>query len=131
MRNRSLLGFVVILIAANGSWASDCYSSTAFDNVGGMVGFACGNGIGSVDEFKVRSWNTTTSAFDVVEHADAFTVDGSGYGSDTLTHDLAGNLTFDGSQKFTFDAWNRMKTVAHAYRDGAGSLQTGQNFNTI
>ena len=112
------------------SGASDCYSSTAFYNTGGLVGFAAGAGVGSVDEFKVRSWNTNTSDFDVVEHYDQFTIDGSGYGSDTLTYDLAGNLTFDGSQKYTYDGWQRMRTVAHAYRDGSGALQSGQTFST-
>jgi YD repeat-containing protein len=84
-----------------------------------------------VDEFKIRSWNTNTSAFDVVEHADNFGIDGSGNVTDTPVHDAAGNLTYDGSQKYTYDGWNRMKAVAHAYRDGAGSLQTGQTSATI
>ena len=40
------------------------------------------------------------------------------------SHDAAGNLTYDGTQKYTYDAWNRLTQVAHAYRDSGGSLQT-------
>jgi hypothetical protein len=87
--------------------------------------------IGSIDEVKVRSWNSGSSAFDVVEHYDAFGVDGSGFITDTPTHDLAGNMTYDGSQKYTYDGWNRLKTMAHGYRDGAGTLQSGQAFATM
>jgi len=34
-------------------------------------------------------------------------------------------MTFDGTQKFTFDAWNRLVKVAHAYRDGSNNVQSG------
>ncbi|CAN5370455.1 hypothetical protein BH09PLA1_BH09PLA1_12260 [soil metagenome] len=118
---------------SDGDWsgASDCYSSSNFDMTGGMIGFSCSNGIGSVDDVKVRSWNTSNSSFDIVEHGDTFSIDGSGNVSDTPTHDLAGNMTYDGSQKYAYDGWNRLATVAHAYRDGAGTLQSGQSFDTM
>jgi hypothetical protein len=90
MRISSLVGLLVAWIAANELGAGDCYSSTGFDNAGGMVGFAISSGIGSVDEVKVRSWNTNTSAFDVVEHYDGFGIDGSGNVTDTPVNDAAG-----------------------------------------
>ena len=33
------------------------------------------------------------------------------------TYDRNGNLTYDGLQQYTYDAWNRMMTAAHAYSD--------------
>jgi RHS repeat-associated protein len=45
-------------------------------------------------------------------------------------YDRNGNLTFDGSQKYTYDAWNRMVKVAHAYRDGSNNVQAGQISST-
>ncbi len=38
-----------------------------------------------------------------------------------LKYDAAGNLEYDGRYKFTYDAWNRLVKVEHAYRD---ALQT-------
>jgi RHS repeat-associated protein len=35
-------------------------------------------------------------------------------------------MTFDGTQQFTFDGWNRLVSVAHAYRNGSGTLSSGQ-----
>ena len=60
-----------------------------------------------------------TGAFDVTEHVETFDIDGNGRSANDPAHDLAGNMTFDGTQKFTFDAWNRLVKVAHAYRDGS------------
>ena len=36
------------------------------------------------------------------------------------TYDVAGNLTYDGLQCYTYDAWNRLATMAHGYRDATG-----------
>jgi hypothetical protein len=89
----------------DGQWSgtSDIYSSSGFDMIGGMIGFASRVGVGSVDDVTVRSWNTSTSSFDVAEHVDTFDVDGSNRSSVDPAHDAAGNMTFDGVQKFTYD----------------------------
>jgi RHS repeat-associated protein len=92
--------------------------------IGGMVGFALSNGIGSVDDFTLKSWDG--SGFNVTEHSDSFTIDGNGRSANDPAYDLAGNMTFDGTQQFTFDGWNRMVSVAHAYRNGSGTLSSGQ-----
>ncbi len=115
------------------TWSSTtaCYSSTAFPSTGGMLGFVVQGGIAYVDELTIKSWNISTSAFDITEHYDNFTVDGSGYASETPTYDLAGNLTYDGVQQYTYDAWNRLITIAHAYRDSSGTLQHGQTFDAM
>jgi hypothetical protein len=51
-------------------------SSSTCDIVDGMVGFALSNGIGSVDDFTLNSWDG--SGFNVTEHSDSFTIDGNG-----------------------------------------------------
>jgi RHS repeat-associated protein len=58
-------------------------------------------------------------------------IDNSGWSAqDTPTNDNNGNLTYDGTQTYTYDAWNRMKTVAHAYRDSEG-VHSGQTLDTM
>jgi YD repeat-containing protein len=54
-----------------------------------------------------------------------------GMASDTEASDGNGNQTYDGTQAYTYDAWNRLMTVSHAYRDGSGTLQHGQAFDTM
>jgi hypothetical protein len=39
---------------------------------------------------------------------DTFDIDGSNRSSVDPAHDLAGNMTFDGTQKLTYDGWNRL-----------------------
>ena len=44
--------------------------------------------------------------------------------------DAAGNLTYDGRHKYTYDAWNRMCSVGQAYRDSNGTVQSGYAVGT-
>ena len=115
------------------TWSSTtaCYSSTGFTNIGGMIGFVCAGGTSYVNQFTLKSWDASTSSFDTTEHWDNFGVDSSGYASDTLTYDPAGNLTYDGQQVYTYDAWNRLMSIAHAYRDRSGNVQHGHVFDTM
>jgi hypothetical protein len=116
------------------SWASvsACYTNTSFSNVGGMLGFAGYADYPSVGAIKVRSYDTATSAFDILEHVETGALDTSGFTTgDTLTNDSNGNLTFDGTAVYTYDAWNRLKSIAHAYRDGSGTLYSGQTSETM
>ncbi len=43
----------------------------------------------------------------------------------SIAHDAAGNLTYDGVHAFTYDAWNRVRTVTKAYRAPGGAPGTG------
>ena len=70
----------------------------------------------------LKSWNTSTSQFDVTEHVETFDIDGGGYSANAPADDAAGNMTFDGTAKFTYDGWNRLVGVAHAYRDGSNNV---------
>jgi RHS repeat-associated protein len=111
------------------SWASvgTCYSNTNFPSNGGLIGFGTFNAYPSISAIKVRSYDTATSAFDILEHVETGALDTSGFTTgDTLTNDSNGNLTFDGTATYTYDAWNRLKSIAHAYRDGSGTLSSGQ-----
>ena len=46
--------------------------------IGGMLGLALSNGIASVDDLTVKSYNTSSSQFDITEHVDTFDIDGNG-----------------------------------------------------
>ena len=64
-------------------------------------------------------------------NADAFNVDSSGNASDTFHYDGNGNLLYDGNQAYTYDACNRLMTVAHAYPSGSGTFSSGQVFDRM
>ncbi len=124
-------------------WSSctDVALFTGLNMTGGRIGFNCGpqENLGDsvtfnspvIDDLTIKSWNTGTSAFDKTEVVEPFTVDSSGYATNTLSSDANGNQTFDGIQAYTYDAWNRLKTVAHAYRDSGGTLHAGQTSSTM
>src|SRR5665213_1194337 len=96
-----------------------------------MVGFM-GSGYGaSIGTLRVFRYNPATSAYDIPEHYDGFVTDSSGYANFNLANDNNGNMLFDGSQVFTYDAWNRLRTIAHGFRDAGGTLQTGQVFDQM
>ncbi len=113
------------------TWSSTaaCFISSSFSGNGGRLGFWPA-GPGAIDDLTIKSYNSSTSSFDTTELEEHFTVDSSGYASDTLTYDANGNLTYDGTQSYTYDAWNRLKTTAHAYRDSGGTLHSGQTSGT-
>jgi YD repeat-containing protein len=99
-----------------------------FRTTGGKLGFMSPHGGYDMlfGNLTLKSWDTATSAFDITEAIDGFEVDGSGYANDTLTNDNNGNQTYDGTQAYTYDAWNRLISVAHASRDSGGTLHVGQ-----
>jgi hypothetical protein len=57
--------------------------------IGGMVGFALSNGIGSADDFALKSWDG--SGFNVTEHSDSFTIDANGRGRKDNLREAAAN----------------------------------------
>ena len=57
------------------------------------------------------------------ENVETFDIDGNGRSANDPAYDRAGNMTFDGTQVFTFDAWNRLASVAHGCRDGSNNVQ--------
>ncbi|HEY8666196.1 MAG TPA: hypothetical protein VIL86_06010 [Tepidisphaeraceae bacterium] len=85
----------------------------------------------TIDNLTVKSYDAANSSFDITEHVDPFTVDGSGYANETPVYDLTGNLTFDGVYQYSYDAWNRLITTTKTYRDGNGDLQSGQTFDIM
>jgi len=120
------------------AWAavasSPVLSTTAYSGgSGGLIGLqpTVGGYAGLVTRFTLNTWDSATSAYDITAADESFGVDSSGYADDTLTNDQNGNLTYDGVQVYTYDAWNRLKTVAHGYRDSSGTLHSGQVSSTM
>lgn len=110
---------------ANLAGASDCYTTSAIDIVGGLVGFSCYTDKASVESFTLKADRDANGSYETTEHVENFVLDGSGYANETPTYDKNGNLTYDGVFSYTYDAWNRLVKVAKAYRDGNGDLQSG------
>ncbi len=107
-----------------------CYTSTHFLLSGGQIGFADFDG-GEVSDVTIKSYSTTTTSFSVTETVENFALDSSFNGVDTLAYDNNGNLTYDGLQSYTYDAWNQVKTVAHAYTVSGGTPQHGTPFEML
>ncbi len=104
-----------------------CYTSTHFLLSGGQIGFADFDG-GEVSDVTIKSYSTTTSSFSVTEAVENFALDSSFNGVSTLAYDNNGNLLYEGLQRYTYDAWNRLKTLAHCYQDKDHS---GQPFERL
>ncbi|MCL2641786.1 MAG: hypothetical protein FWD53_13130, partial [Phycisphaerales bacterium] len=123
--------------------------TNVFRNTGGQFAFTVPHVLGhghqgaSFDDVTIKSWNASANGGVgawVTEIEEKFTVDSSGYsGNETINdysqkphYDNNGNMLFDGTQVYTYDAWNRMKTVAHGYRDGpnVSDIHSGQVFCT-
>jgi RHS repeat-associated protein len=89
-----------------------------------LIGFDTG----PVDDVTLKVFSNCQGT-NVTQFVDRFTLDGSNYVNETPTYDAAGNLTYDGKQQYTYDAWNRLTKVGRAYYDGG--LQAGSNFFTV
>ena len=106
--------------AAAARSADPCYTSSNFDNAGGLIGFmpgAAGDTV-SIDDLTIkadRDDDTPPKDYEVTEHKDVFTLDGSGQYDCDPEYDDAGNLLFDGIYEYTFDAWNRLVKTAKAW----------------
>ena len=76
-----------------------------------------------VDDLTVWYWDGGDWA---VACREAFNVT-DGQAQEALLHDPAGNLTYDGRFHYTYDAWNRLAAIRHAFRDpnDPNSLVTG------
>jgi hypothetical protein len=103
-------------------YSSPEMSTTSCRSTGGRLGFVPPNGEYDclVGDLTLKSWDTSTSAFDITEATENFTLDGSSYADDTLTSDNNGNQTYDGLQAYTYDAWNRLKAVVRSCSSSVG-----------
>ncbi len=105
---------------------------------GGRFGFKpVGGAWLHVDDVTIKVHRDTTGNGTpdtwVTEHIEDFTVDNDGYADEELTHDDAGNMTYDGVFAYTYDAWNRLVQVTKAYRSpsGTGNLSYGSVVNEV
>ena len=91
----------------------------------------------SVGSLTINSYDTATASYDITEQQDNFTVDSNtGHSTlrmagDTPTSDVNGNLTYDGDETYVYDAWNRIRTITHGYRDSSNTLHAGQALDSI
>ena len=69
------------------------------------------NQVITIDELTVKSWDGDSWETEMVEGFEIY----SGYAQEALTHDAAGNLSYDGLHKYTYDAWNRLTLVNRAW----------------
>ena len=100
------------------SAVATCFTSANFDLDGGRLGFTVGTWI-YVDDVTVETDRDANGSYETTEAVEGFEMDANGYAQETLTHDAAGNLTYDGVYQFAYDAWNRLVKVTKAYRDPA------------
>ena len=83
---------------------------------------------GSIDNITIKTDRDANGSFETTELIETFTVDANLDADITPTsggYHLAGNLTFDGVYKHTFDPWNRLVKIAKAYEDPGSGIQTG------
>ena len=87
--------------AANAISGTVIYRSTDYNFASGQIGFAIDQQLpATVDDLEIRLDRNADGDFsdpdEVVHSFDPFFIDASGYGSETLEYDRAGNLTYDG-----------------------------------
>ena len=107
-------------------WAatSPGLTTSSLDLTGGRLGLKNISWWALLDNLTLESDHDGDEQW-TVEHVEHFTADANGFVTDTLEHDAAGNLTYDGTFHYTYDAWNRQVTVTKAYRDDQGNLKLG------
>ena len=91
----------------------DTDSDALADYDGGRVGFAVTAGDVWIDAIEIKTdpnGGTTFSDYEVYEPWSDPNA------AQALSHDAAGNLTFDGVQQLSYDGWNRLVEVERTYR---------------
>jgi RHS repeat-associated protein len=104
------------------SSATQVVNTTSCRTTGGRLGFLDGTVGGNGSNFSNLSLKSYNGSAWVTEATDDFAVNSStGYATSntTLSSDANGNQTYDGAQAYTYDAWNRLITVSHAYGTGS------------
>ncbi|MEM1109806.1 MAG: RHS repeat-associated core domain-containing protein, partial [Planctomycetota bacterium] len=94
------------------------YESPNFILTGGKVGFRAAYGTAYVRTFKLETDHDANGSW--TTEYDGNLNQPTGYATQVYEHDAAGNLTYDGTFAYGYDAWNRLATVTNAYRDPSG-----------
>ena len=97
---------------ANWDAVTPCYTSNNFTMDGGSLGFARTGCEIFIDNLTVSRWDGAAWAETMKDSFDL----NSGYSEDRPEHDAAGNMTYDGIHKLTYDAWNKLCQVERAWR---------------
>ena len=104
---------------------------------GGRIGFSNSAGYIFQEQVQVENnidttGNGTTDTW-VTDYIDNFTIaDATNRRPLGIEYDTAGNLTYDGTYKYTYDAWNKLVKIQRAYKvdydsSGSQSITAGDN----
>ena len=108
------------------SSATTVFDSTHYNITGGSIGFAGYDDSNlKIDNLVIKNDADSNGSYETTEYEDDFDADANGRIASDPDHDKAGNVTFDGTYKYTYDAWDRCVKVERAYRDPSETIQTG------
>ena len=118
---------------ANLASASACYASTDFALNPGRIGFVANNYTAILDDITLKTDTDANGSYETTDLVETFPLSSNDDAEDALEYDAAGNLTFDGALKYTFDAYNRVSKIEQAFKDpghtpaggSAGDLAVG------
>ncbi|MEM1109973.1 MAG: RHS repeat-associated core domain-containing protein, partial [Planctomycetota bacterium] len=99
------------------------YQSPNFILTGGQVGFRATYGTAYVRSLKLETDHAADGSWTTEYDGDLNQP--TGYATQVYEHDAAGNLTYDGTFAYGYDAWNRLTTVTNAYRQPDGTASGG------
>ena len=127
VRNGSDLKLYVIKSATkpdnDTAWTSSnlFFHTTVLEHDGGRVGVKAAGGYIFIDQLQVENLtdhddNPSTADEYVTDYVDNFTINGDEQRPQGIEYDLAGNMIYDGTYKYTYDAWNRMTKIQRAYK---------------
>ena len=101
------------------SAAGVAYTGNNFPLTGGQVGFRATFGTALIRHFTLETDHDNNGQW-TTEYENDISLANT-HETQTFAHDAAGNLTYDGTFAYTYDAWNRLTTVSNAYRTANGS----------
>ena len=104
---------------AQWSGATLAWQTTSWVGGGGRIGFLSGSYTMYVDDLTVETDHDLDGVW-TTEHVETFELNASDQIEEDLEYDAAGNLTFDGVFRYTYDAFNRLVKAEKAYRNGSG-----------
>ena len=101
------------------------WQTTSWVGGGGRIGFLSGSYTMYVDDLTVETDHDLDGVW-TTEHVETFELNASDQIEEDLEYDAAGNLTFDGVFRYTYDAFNRLVKAEKAYRSGSGGSGGGE-----
>jgi RHS repeat-associated protein len=104
------------------------YTGIANNGQGGIGLGTRGEGGIEFESVTLKSDTDGNGSYETLELVESFGNDSNNFKDMEPEHDAAGNLTFDGLRKYTYDAFNRLVKVENAFKDAghnSGALTVG------